>query len=88
MTKGITCPQELREAIERAKEGDDGAIWDIHKYKWYNWYQNAHIKAGSEADIENTQIFEELERKYPAIHKQVEKQIDDEIERLNADIDF
>jgi hypothetical protein len=80
---GITNPQELREAIERAKTGDTDAIWDIHKYKWYNWYQNIHIKEGSEMDIENTQIFQELESQYPDIHQQVEKQIDMEIERLN-----
>lgn len=87
MNKGITNPTELREAIERAKEGDQDAIWDIHKYKWYNWYLNVHIKPDSQEDIDNTEIFEDLEKNFPDIHKQVEENIAYEVEKLRNDSD-
>lgn len=84
---GIKTPAELREAIAMAIATEDNydIIHAIHKYKWYNWYQNIHIKKDSEADVENTKIFEELKENYPEIHKQVEQRIDFEIEKLEQD---
>jgi hypothetical protein len=62
-------------------------IWDIHKYKWYNWYQNQHIKKNSPEDKENTEIFKDLESKFPNIHKSVEDNIDFEIQKINGSLD-
>jgi hypothetical protein len=87
LSKGIRNPNQLREAIEMAKTGDKEAVWAIHKYKWYNWYQNIHIKQGTPEDVENTQIFQELERDHPEIHEQVEDNIEYEIKKLNYDLD-
>lgn len=58
-----------------AKTGNQDAIWAIHKYKWYNWYMNIHIKPDSPEDLENTKIFEELEKQESEIHRQVESNI-------------
>ena len=84
LNKGIRNPSQLREAIEMAKQGSSDAIWAIHKYKWYNWYQNIHIKKDSPEDIENTEIFEDLERNYPDIHRKVEDNINYEIAKLSS----
>lgn len=89
---GIRDSLDLRNAIEAAKapNGEDeysDAIHAIYKYKWYNWYQNAHVQVDSPTDIENTQIFEELEKDHPNIHKDIEEQIDQELDKLNSDIE-
>ena len=86
LKRGIRNPSQLREVIEMAKQGGEGyqdAIWAIHKYKWYNWYQCIHIKEGTPEDSENTLIFEELKREFPMIHADVENNINYEIEKLN-----
>jgi hypothetical protein len=89
----IKNPVELKQAILIAaitppdsKEYFD-IIWDIHKYKWYNWYQNRHIKKNSQEDIENTEIFKDLEKQHPDIHKAVEENIDFEVRKINGDLD-
>lgn len=85
---GIRNPDQLKEAIEIAKLKDaryTGIIWAIHKYKWYNWYQNLHIKMDSPMDLENTEIFFNLEQTYPEIHQDVELNISFEIENLKND---
>lgn len=85
LESGIRNPSQLKEVIEVAKRhGEDylDAIYAIHKYKWYNWYQNLHIKEGTDADIENSLIFEELKNNFPDIHSDVELNIDSEIQRL------
>lgn len=86
LQSGIRNSSQLREAIELAKQHGadyDDVIWAIHKYKWYNWYQNLHIKADSPEDIENTLIFKNLETEFFEIHSDVEKNISIEIEKLN-----
>jgi len=85
LKSGIRNPTQLKEAIEMAKSGDNysDVIWAIHKYKWYNWYLNLHIKKDTPEDIENTQIFEELEKDYPQIHSDVEKNVDYEVNKAN-----
>jgi len=82
---GITNPEELREALRLALSTKDNweYIMVMHKYKWYNWYQNIHIKEGTDADKENTKIFEEIETQHPEIHKLIEDNIDIEIDKLN-----
>lgn len=85
LQKGIRNPSQLREAIELAKQGNNDAIWAIHKYKWYNWYQNIHIQFGTKEDLENTEIFMKLEEDYPDIHKKVEDNIAYEIHKLESD---
>jgi hypothetical protein len=90
LKQGIKTPSELREAIEIAKLKDDNyddAIWAIYKYKWYNWYQNIHIKQGSPQDEENTEIFNMLNEDYIEIHNAVEGWISYEIEKLSNDIE-
>ncbi len=87
LSRGIRNPSQLREAIEMAKEGNKDAVWAIHKYKWYQWYQNIHIKKDTPEDQENSIIFKELEEKHPDIHKQVEDNIDYEIKKIQYDID-
>jgi len=79
--KSITNPQELREAIELAKT-DESVIHEIATYKWYNWYQNIHVKKDSPEDIENTQIFDELKQNDPELHAKIEKVIDGKIYML------
>ena len=88
--EGIRNPEQLKEAIEIAGSHPDNyqdIIWAIHKYKWYNWYQNLHIKKDSPADIENTRIFNELERMNPNMHYDIEANITYEIEKLESDND-
>jgi len=87
----IKTPKDLRDAIILSttiaydtKEYFN-IIWDIHKYKWYNWYQHLHIKEGSPEDIENTQIFSDLETNHPKIHEDVENNIQFEISKLTFD---
>jgi len=89
----IKTPNDLRAAISIAVSATTETnptyfdiIWGIHKYKWYNWYQNIHIKKDSPEDIENTLIFEEIKNKYPQIHFDIEKNIDFEIEKLKTDL--
>ncbi len=91
---GITNPEQLKEAIVLAQTATDkttpsyfDVIWAIHKYKWYNWYLNVHIKCDSPADVENTKIFEALKVDHPKIHEDVEKNISHEVEKINLDID-
>lgn len=85
----IKTPSELKDAITIATTTDPTSkeyfdiIWAIHKYKWYNWYQNLHIKADSPEDIENTEIFKQLEESHPTIHEDIEKNIQFEIDKLN-----
>jgi len=79
---GITNPKELREAIALAKTGDKEALHQIHLYKWYNWYQNIHIKEGTPEDIENTEIFNDIKENDPELHKEIEKMIDGQIYKL------
>lgn len=89
---GIRNPAQLLEVIEMVKTATDTTeptygdiIWAIHKYKWYNWYQNIHIKIDSPMDIENSKIFEKIRVELPQIHLDVEKNIDYEIEKLNRE---
>lgn len=85
LNSGIKNPSDLKEAIEIAKlhnEQYNDAIYAIHKYKWYNWYQNLHIKKGSVEDAENTAIFDKLKTEHSEIHKDVELNISSEIDRL------
>jgi len=87
LKSGIRNPEQLRVAIEIAKLNNEfysDAVWAIHKYKWYNWYQNLHIKENSLEDIENTKIFNQLETEYPSIHVDIEKNIDYEIIKASA----
>jgi hypothetical protein len=86
----IKTPADLKAAILIAITATDDTkpsyfdiIWDIHKYKWYNWYCCMHIKKGSAEDLENTQIFYELENNHPSIHLDIERNIDFEIEKTN-----
>ena len=90
LSKGLKNPTDLLEAIEVAKLKDErykSAIWAIHKYKWYNWYQNIHIKKDSPEDIENTNIFDKLQETNPEIHEDIEENITSEINKLVNDID-
>lgn len=80
----IKSPADLRIAIQLYLEGDKTICYDIYKYKWYNYYQNIHIKQGSEADVQNEQIFEEIKLTHPKLHQEVEEYIDHEIARLNS----
>lgn len=82
----IKSPADLKIAIELAVNGDEKIAYNIYKYKWYNYYQNIHIKQGSAADLENEQIFKELEITHPELHREVEEYIDHEIKRLNLDV--
>lgn len=84
----IKTPLQLKEVIEIAKlqnEEYSDAIYAIHKYKWYNWYQNLHIKAGTPEDIENSLIFNQLMIEYPKIHEDVEINISLELDKLYND---
>jgi len=86
----IKTPDELLEIIEIAKRKDTDyvdAIWAIHKYKWYNWYQNIYIKADSPEDKENTKIFEALFESHPEIDADIEANITYEIKKLEKDSD-
>jgi len=56
-------------------------IWDIHKYKWYNYYQHNFIAKDSPEDKENELIFKQLEIEHPNIHNAIEKNIEFEIEK-------
>lgn len=88
LKSGIKTPTELLAAIEIAKLNDEryvDAIWAIHKYKWYNWYQNVHIKKDTPEDIQNTEIFNRLEVEYPKIHFDIEENIRYEIEKLGIE---
>lgn len=90
LKSGIRNPIQLKEAIEIAKqhgENYNDVIWAIHKYKWYNWYQNIYIKADTPDDIENTLLFKDLKENYPEIHLSIESNISYEIDKLNNDID-
>lgn len=90
LSKGLKTPTDLLEAIWIAKLKDErynDAIWAIHKYKWYNWYQNIYIKKDSPEDIENTDIFNKLQEINPEIHEAVEANITSEINKLVNDID-
>ena len=90
LSRGIKTPSELLEAIEIAKLKDEryqAAILAIHKYKWYNWYQNIYIKQDTPEDIENTDIFNKLQETNPEIHEAVEANITSEINKLVEDID-
>lgn len=85
LKKGIKTPAELREVLEIAKDRDMNyyeAIWAMHKYKWYNWYQNLHIKMDSPEDQENTLIFKDIQDNYPQIHEDIEINISAEVEKL------
>jgi hypothetical protein len=85
LPSGIKTPTQLKEAIDIAVQKDSryiNTIWNIHKYKWYNWYQNIYIKKDSPDDVENTRIFEALAIDYPEIHKDIEDNIDSEIVKL------
>ncbi len=87
----IKSPADLEKAIEIAKTGNESnkndAIYAMGTYKWYNYYQNIHIKEGSDADKENERLFKLLEKEAPLIHFAVEKWVDWYIERLGQDID-
>ena len=90
LSRGLRTPADLLEAIEIAKSKDErykDAVWAIHKYKWYNWYQNIYIKKDTPEDIENTEIFDRLEQTNPEIHADVEANITWEINKLVNDID-
>lgn len=78
----IRNPKELEDAIIDYK-GDSDTLLAIVKYKWYNYYQNLHIKRGSKEDLENDKIFEQIKVVLPGLHKLIEKGIDWEIEKLD-----
>ncbi len=83
--EGIRCPADLIAAIEVAKLHDEdyqAAIYAIHKYKWYNWYQHTHIIEGTEEDVLNSLIFNALQLEHPKIHEDIEDNIDYEITKL------
>lgn len=82
----IQTSDDLKEAIRLVLAGDKSLIFDIFKYKWYNYYQNIHVKVGSETDIANEKTFEDLKINHPKIHKAIEGMIDHEIEKLNSDV--
>lgn len=89
LKRGIRTPEQLREALQLAISAKDktDVIWAIHKYKWYNWYLNLHIKPDSPADEENTLIFKEIQEKYPKIHELIEDNIKYEVKKMNGDFD-
>jgi hypothetical protein len=85
----IKNPTQLKEAIETSKEKSKyfEAVNAIAKYKWYNYYQHSHIKKGSEEDIQNEKIFEEIQVNHPKLHADVEAQVDWEIMKIQEDLD-
>jgi hypothetical protein len=92
-TMGIKTSAELQIALERSlreekrdtQEAKD-AIWDIAIYKLYNYYMNTHIKAGSEEDLKNAEIFDKIKKDHPDLHKEIETIIDYKIESFDSDM--
>lgn len=86
----IKSPVDLEKAIEIAKNGEksnkEDALYAIGTYKWYNYYQNIHIKEGTDADKENKRLFELLETEAPEVHKAIEGWVDWYIGRLGIDL--
>lgn len=87
----IKTPADLKAAIliaitatNETKPSYFDIIWDIHKYKWYNYYQHNFIVKDSPEDKENVEIFKLLEAEYPDIHKAIEKNIEFEIEKTKC----
>lgn len=87
----ITNTNELKIAMNIAMNTENPskaeAIRAIATYKWYNYYQNLHIIAGSADDIENEYLFDLLQSNFESIHDQIENLVNGYIERLNNDID-
>jgi len=88
----IKTPQDLGEAIVIALNGTpqqvEEAISAIGTYKWYNYYCNIHIKKDSDADKENENIFDRLQKEFPEEHKLIEDRVNVYIERLAKDVDY
>jgi hypothetical protein len=88
----IKSPEDLRNAIKKLEtcqdSGKDEIINAIGTYKWYNYYQNTHIKVGSDADKDNEIIFKEIENTNITLHDAIEEIVDVYIDRLNKDVDF
>lgn len=86
----IKSPADLEKAIEIAKNGSEttkkDALYAMGTYKWYNYYQNIHIKEGSDADKENERLFKLLEIEAPNVHKSIESWVDWYIEKLGQDL--
>jgi hypothetical protein len=91
----IKTPADLKVAIliaitatNETKPSYFDIIWDIHKYKWYNYYQHNFIAKDSSEDRENGEIFKQLEAEYPDIHIAIEKNIEFEIEKTQYAINL
>lgn len=89
----IKTPADLKAAIliavtatSNTKPSYFDIIWDIHKYKWDNYYQHNFIVKDSSEDKENSEIFKQLEAENPDIHKDIEKNIEFEIEKTQRPI--
>lgn len=77
---GIKTSHDLDAAISRAIKGDLDILWDIAVYKLYNYYMSIHVEHGSKTDLENEQLFNELQLNHPEIHRRIEELIDQKIE--------
>lgn len=87
----IKSTEDLKKAIEIAKNGSEteknSIIYDIARYKWYNYYNSTHVKEGSETDKANEKVFDALEEEHLEIHELIETRIDGIIAKINLDID-
>jgi len=85
ITNSIGLKENLQLLLDNKEDKNiyNEVISAMYKYKWYNFYQNTHIKAGSPEDIENEKIFKDIEDNYPEIHIEVEQLIDNEIDRID-----
>lgn len=86
----ILNPRRFRKAIKLYESTDDNKlksdlIYSLGKYVWYNYYRNLHIPKDSEDDLENERIYKGLEQSNLSLYRLIEKHVDWEIEKLNAE---
>jgi hypothetical protein len=67
----IRNPEELKEAIKMAINGDDNIISDIGDYITYNYYIYLHTKPDTDRDRENEKIYEEFKINHPNLFLKV-----------------
>jgi hypothetical protein len=81
----IKNAEELKAEINKAEQGNKDSLYDIAKFKWCNYYQNIHIKAGSEEDQKIGKLFDDLIESNPILNCKIEERVDWEIEKLEID---
>lgn len=79
----IKNPEQLKEAINLAIQGNIEILYDIANYIAYNYYMYMHIKKDSPEDIENEKIYKDFQENYPETFWEVEKLINDIYEKYD-----